>query len=50
MIYGEKLMCLISCFVPVQFLKTDYGVVCEVLEPVISAKAKVMKIMHSFHS
>ena len=24
-----------------QFLKTDYGVVCEVLEPAVSAKAKV---------
>ena len=30
-----------------QFLKTDYGVVCEVLEPVISAKAKVLTFIHA---
>ena len=32
-----------SCFLCVilQFLKSDYNVVCEVLEPIISAKAKV---------
>ena len=31
------------CFesVGLQFLKTDYSVICDVLEPVISAKAKV---------
>ena len=36
----DYLFNLIICFW--QFLKTDYGVVCEVLEPVIPAKSKVL--------
>ena len=31
-----------------QFLKTDYGVVCEVLEPVNGAKAKVSTIVRDY--
>ena len=35
--------------VSLQFLKTDYSVVCEVLEPAISAKAKVLTY-HPYHT
>ena len=32
---------IVCLHVYIQYLKTDYGTMCEVLEPVIPAKAKV---------
>lgn len=33
-------LCNICCFVSFQYLKSEYKTICEILEPVVSVKAK----------